>query len=330
MRATVCQAGCRMLIESDAPIVDRVITEAFGSELHPPADRDEPDVHLCVPGGQAPFDVAGWEPVTRHTFRQRGTVVMINAGGSGFDLLIRLSGRREHRKLHIEARYRPPRAERAAGMLLRGRFHLLTREVLLQYPALWVASTRGRHPLHAAAVCLDGAVPLLGGPGGIGRSSLLLAALRGEATACSDNLCVSDGQVVHGVVEPVRVAGSHAGRRMPHGRVEQPLPRRVASLTPDRLIIIRRVPGAAPSYRPAPATHAEQVLTAGTYMAGELRRYWAFAATLALSTGHGPIHPPVAAVARKLAQLPCREITLGDLPVPSLAELLRTDQAVPA
>jgi hypothetical protein len=48
-------------------------------------------------------------------------------------------------------------------------------------------------------------------------------------------------------------------------------------------------------------------------MAGELRRYWAFASTMALGTGVGEIHPRVDNVARTLAVgLPCWELTLGE------------------
>jgi hypothetical protein len=57
---------------------------------------------------------------------------------------------------------------------------------------------------------------------------------------------------------------------------------------------------------------AGRVLTAGTFMAGELRRYWPFAATLALGTGLGPAQAPVADVAGALAsRLPAIEITLA-------------------
>jgi hypothetical protein len=58
-------------------------------------------------------------------------------------------------------------------------------------------------------------------------------------------------------------------------------------------------------------------------MAGELRRYWAFAATLALGTGVGPAHPPIGAVARSMAErAPGWEIVLGTRPTVGLRELL--------
>jgi hypothetical protein len=58
-------------------------------------------------------------------------------------------------------------------------------------------------------------------------------------------------------------------------------------------------------------------------MAGELRRYWAFAATLALGTGVGDTQPEIAAVARTLSNdLPCVQVLLGERPGRPLRELL--------
>jgi hypothetical protein len=61
------------------------------------------------------------------------------------------------------------------------------------------------------------------------------------------------------------------------------------------------------------APEAARSLAAGTYAAGELRRYWAFAATLALGTGIGPVHPPVTAIAAGYAdRSPCLRVRVGD------------------
>jgi hypothetical protein len=46
-------------------------------------------------------------------------------------------------------------------------------------------------------------------------------------------------------------------------------------------------------------------------MAGELRRYWSFAAALAAGTGEGPPHPGVTDVAAAFTELPCFELALG-------------------
>lgn len=333
MDATLTQAGARMLIECRVEQFDQLISEACGPALgtgraapgdEPGPDRRrpaEPDIHLVVDRRTDAFDLAGWQPLTRDAYHRDGSVVLHNACGAGFDLRVTVLPSFAWARIRLEARYRPPSRERLAAYGLRSRFHLLARAVLLQYPALWVAGTRGRAPLHAAAVRLGSQVTLLAGPGGVGRSTMLLQALSRGAVASSDNLCVSDGQVVHGLVEPVRIEGA-GGRRMPHGRGERSLPGRVDSLVPDRVVVLRRAAGCPTTVTPVPGPRAAEALVAGTYMAGELRRYWPFAATLAYGTRRGPAHPPIAATAAALARLGCVEITLGDRPVPTLSELL--------
>ena len=164
----------------------------------------------------------------------------------------------------------------------------------------------------------------LTGPGGIGKSTLVHGELLSGAACTCDNLCVSDGQYAWGVVEPLRLpAEAHGGqgRRMPYGRREAAWPRRADRLQPDRLVVLAR--GGEPAITPCPPSLAARHLVAGTYMAGELRRYWAFAATLALGTGLGGSHPPVQVTADTLStRLPCLLVTLGDHPGAPLRELL--------
>jgi hypothetical protein len=316
MRAVMVQAGQRLSVDAPVHWVAGLLAEACPGAWQPP-DGLPADIEIVVRTDHRMSDVDGWEPVTRGAYRRGGAVVLHNACGSGFDLRVRAEDR-----LLIEASWRPPRRDRLAAMALRSRFHLLVRAALVQYPAMWWAGRSGRVPLHAAAVDSDGAVALLAGPGGIGRSTLLLDALAAGGRACSDNLCVSDGRTVHGLVEPVRVEGG-AGRRMPHGRREMALPSRVRSLVPDRVIVLRRDGLPYSTVRPLDPAPAADAMVAGTYMAGELRRYWAFAATLALGTGVGPAHPPIGAVAADLArQVPCWEVVLGEKPTVGLRELL--------
>ena len=112
---------------------------------------------------------------------------------------------------------------------------------------------------------------------------------------------------VWGLVEPMRVEGG-GGRRMPHGRHERPLEARARRAHPRlhrRPRARRRLAGA--SLTPCSAEAAARALVTSTYMAGELRRYWPFAATLTAGTGRGPAHPPVAEVRldlRRQAALP--------------------------
>jgi hypothetical protein len=317
MRALLTQAGERLRADCSPGWLTALLTEACPGAWCPD-DGEAAGIELSVTAGAEPFQLGGGAPLTRGAYRCGRAVVVHNACGSGFDLRLTADGDR----LRVEARWRPPWRERLASVALRSRFHLLARAALLQYPALWWAGRRGRVPLHAAAVTLGRAVPLLAGPGGIGRSTLLLDAVAAGERACSDNLCVSDGDQVYGLVEPVRVEGG-GGRRMAYGRSERPLPGLTPVLRPDRLVALSRNDADRPTVLPLVPEAAAEALTAGTYMAGELRRYWAFAATLALGTGVGPAHPPVREVAGALAdRLPACEIVLGARPGAGLAELL--------
>jgi hypothetical protein len=61
-------------------------------------------------------------------------------------------------------------------------------------------------------------------------------------------------------------------------------------------------------------------------MAGELRRYWGLAATLAAGTEIGPAHPPVADIAAAYAaRLPSVLFRLGASHGPLLSELLEAE-----
>ncbi|MTD55136.1 hypothetical protein [Amycolatopsis pithecellobii] len=311
------QAGERLRADCPPGWLSGLLAEACPGAWGP--DDGEPGgIELTVTAEPKPFHLGGATPLTRGAYRCGGAVVLLNACGSGFDLWLTARGDR----FQIEARWRPPQRERLASLALRSRFHLLARAALLHYPALWWAGRRGRVPLHAAAVTLGDGVPLLAGPGGIGRSTLLLDAVNAGEHACSDNLCVSDGYQAYGLVEPVRVEGG-GGRRMPHGRRERPLPGRVPTLRPDRLVVLRRNGADRPTVGRLVPEAAAKSLIAGTYMAGELQRYWPFAATLALGTGIGPVHPPIREIAGILSdRLPACEIVLGAKPGAGLAELL--------
>lgn len=110
---------------------------------------------------------------------------------------------------------------------------------------------------------------------------------------------------------------------MPHGRREAPWQARLDRMLPDQLIVLVRGEQGAPDVAPCDPAEAARYLAAGTYMAGELRRYWAFAATLALGTGVGSPHPPVTEVAGVLSGgLPCLKVALGNRPGVSLRDLI--------
>lgn len=293
-------------------------------------DDDRVDVHLDVESSSEPFDIAGWEPLTRGAWCQDGDVVLRDACGSGYDLAVRATPAR----LEVRARWRPPVVTRGAATALRGRADLLTRAALLQYPALWWAGVHGHVPVHAPALELDDAVVLLAGPGGVGKSTVILNEVAHGARVTSDNLSVTDGTSVSGFVEPAKVTGG-TGPRRAHGRRESHLNGRTNTLVPTEVWVVRRDGRAHAALEPADVRSAARSLTAGTYMAGELRRYWAFAATLAMGTGLGPSHPPIADVAAQLCSaVPCRTLRLGRAVPSSLSELrtaaLRTSDAAPA
>ena len=321
----ITSAGERIEITSRHRWLGRVILESAAGE---PADDagDDVDIRVEVESSHEPFDTRGWEILTRHSWRHEDRVVLRNACSSGLDLLVHAAPQR----LEVQARWRPDLEVQGAGMVLRSRSHLLIRSVLVQYPALWWSQQRGRSPLHASTCTAgpDGPAVLIAGPGGVGKSTLIDAELARGARSTSDNLCVSDGLTVWGLLEPRRIpvtghAGRRSGRRMPHGRREASWPNRVDVLTPEAVLVLRRNGSPASETTTCDRHDAARSLTAGTYMAGELRRYWSFAAALALGTGRGDIHPAVGRVADAISSnLPCLSLALGSGPAPSLEEVV--------
>jgi hypothetical protein len=323
MNATLETGGERLRITCAIPWVAELIEEAAAGELHRD-DHHPASVDVNVESSNHAFEISSWEPLTRGAWRQQSEVVIEDACSSGFD--VRLLGTRE--VTDFTFRWRPRLRGRAASTLLRSRFILLARAVLLQYPALWRASLRGRSPLHASACAMGDQQVLLAGPGGVGKSTLIAQELAAGGTAISDNLCVSDGITAWGVVEPIRVEGG-TGRSMPHGRTEASLPGRLDSLTPNLVAVIRRGHDDVATVHSCRTDAVARSLVTGTYMAGELRRFWGYAATLSAGTGLGPSHAPVEAIARQLAaRLPAVEIVLPRRPGMRLAELLNRVEAI--
>jgi hypothetical protein len=318
-------AGERLALECAIPWVAELIAEGAGGQLRDDAPGAA-SVRVEVEADRRPFSVDGWEPLTRGAWTRGGEVVLLNACTTGFDL--RLACTPE--QATFTYRWRPPARDRAAARVLRSRFHLLARAALVQFPALWWAGTRGRAPLHASACATDHATPLLTAASGIGRSTVTLRELEAGGVATGDNIGVGDGVTLWGLVEPLRVEGG-GGRRMPHGRNETELPRRAAALEPDAVVVLRRAASERAGLFPCDAEAAARSLTTSTYMAGELRRFWAFAATLAAGTGAGPAHPPISEVASMFVErLPCYVLNLGTPAVASVSVLLRTVQEVNA
>jgi hypothetical protein len=313
-------AGERLLLDSEIPWVSELAAEASGGNLAARAD-DSPSLTVAVERLRQPFPTAGWRLLARGAFARGNDVVLENACSSGFDLHLHLSEVPE-----FTARWRPPARERAAAKALRARFQLLARATLIQYPVLWAAGLRGRVPLHASGCIAGGKRTLVVSAGGIGRSTLLLREVSSGALTTGDNIAVGDGSTVWGLVEPWRVKEGD-GRRMYHGRREVSAGGRIPSLDPTYLVVLERGQDAAPELAPGNAMDAARSLATATYMAGELRRYWGFAATLAAGTGTGPAHPPIADVAAAFsARLPCLALRLGHKGGPGLTELLDREE----
>jgi hypothetical protein len=326
---TVTTAGQVVALHDRSGGLDPLVRAAAGVPvLHDQAGEDRVDVALTLEHDRRRFDHAGLTPVTRGVWAaSNGDAVVDSAGGSGFAQ--RWSA--DEDRLSVRSRWLPSAAESAAAALLRSRCRALRGQVLLHYPALWWATVHGMAPLHVSVVDLDDVVVLLAGPGGVGKSTLVARELDSGASATCDNLAVSDGVTAFGVAEPLRVpvtggraaGGRTTGGRTTHGRREHPWHGRVPALRPDIVVVVRRGAAGPPSVRPVTPDVAHRALVAGTFCAGELRRFWPLAAALGLATGRGPVLAPVDEVARRLTdRLPCYELQLGSEQGHSLRSLL--------
>ena len=295
MTGFLATAGEVLAVTAAPRQVLRLIEEAAGEPMADAAPA-APTVVLDVQGDGGPFDRAGFRPLTRGAYARDGQVLLLDACSSGFDL--RVTADRAGGVLAVQARYRPAPRTRAANRALPGRFRLLAGQTLVHYPVLWRSGWRGRVPLHAGVLAAAGAVPLLAGPGGVGKSTVLRRAVAAGAVATADNMCSADPVTCFGLAEPLRLDRRGSGRAAgtSHGRRGRAFGRRAPALSPDRVVVLERGPGT--EVAAIGPDEAATALVAGTYAAGELRRYWAFAATLALGTGVGPAPPPGGALAR--------------------------------
>ena len=276
-----------------------LVREACAGQQLPAGTGPAADVRIRITHGRdgSVARPEGLRPLTRGAWSDGSTVLLADACASGVDLVLRPHP--DH--LEVVATPRPSWRHRALGVAAPDRRVLLSRAAVLQYPVLWWAGVRGHVPLHVSAATIRDAALVLAGPGGVGKSTLLATTEAAGGIPVSDNLCVTDGRVVHGLLEPSR-RDDGDGRRMPHGRREGTWPRLAPSAAPTAVVVLHRGQGPAPQLRRIPAAAAVRELVGGTYAAGELRRYWAFAATAALGTGLGPVHPPVAAACERLAE----------------------------
>jgi hypothetical protein len=334
-RTSMC--GLTVEIDASSPGWSHLVERALGGPTGA-ADDDSgataADLVIHVEDSRSPFPVGGLAPVTRGAWADAGTVVLEDACGSGVDLRLEV----QPPLLVVTARPRPAARHRLLRAAAPGRTELLHRAAVLQFPALWWAGRTGAVPLHVSAARVGELGVALAGAGGVGKSTLLGTLLPEQGRPVSDNVCSWDGRTLWALPEPRRVTpdtvepGQPTGRtsersrrgRMPHGREEREWTARQPGVEPSVVLVLSRGTGSRPTVAPESEHECARVLAGGTYAAGELGRYWAFAATLALATGIGPAHPPVTQAADRLAaEVPCVRVELAGRPTSvSLAELV--------
>lgn len=287
--------------------------------------RTAASVAISVEATARPFAVGHMTQLARRAWNSGGGEIVIeDVCGSGFDVrALPKDGRAE-----FTVRWRPSSTRVAARHMLPDRFQLLVREALLHYPVLWWASVHARAPLHAVACTAGRNVVLLAGPGGVGKSTLLQSELADGGRATSDNLCVGDGRTVWGLAEPMRIEGGR-GPRTTHGRVEVHLSGRVQCLVPDQIVVVKRGQGDEAAVTACDAETAVRSLVTGTYAAGELSRFWAYAALLAAGSGIGPAQPAITETAHAFAaRLDCFQLLLPRVPGTRLSDVLGRVEAI--
>ncbi len=321
MRGHLVTGGEHLTVTCDLPwVADRIAAAADGRLKQRPGR--EPTMHVVVERSTHPFTTDGWSRLSRDAWASDGQVVVRDVVTSGFDMRLRFGDSVPE----VAFRWRPPVRTSAAALVLRSRARLLLRAALLQYPVLWVASLRGRAPVHASA-CTAGQLgpALICGPSGVGKTTLVEEEVRAGGFAASDNLGIGDGETLWGLVEPVRSEHGR-GKTAPHGRREMTLAHRVDSVRPGLLVVLRR--GTAVRVQRSDPADAARALVASTYAAGELRRYWQLHALLALGTGVGPPHPRLPEVAAAFAaRSQCLTVELPHVRGIRLADVLTSEGA---
>lgn len=319
-------AGQRVVVSEEAPEWLRGTIEAVsGERILPMGARCDLILDRL---GNAP-GLRDFRPVARGVWASQDGALFESVGGSGFTQVwspcpppgpeaTEAVGGSAY--IRVSSRWAPSPAESAAAHLSPRRNRALRAQMLLHYPALWSAlAVGGMAPLRVSVVEVEGVPVLLAGAGGVGKSSLVADALAHGARATCDNLGVTDGRTVHGLVEPIRLSAgtrssvngfSGEGLRATHRGGEHAFKGRLPSMRPALVVVVRRDHGRT-WLRQIRSQRAARFLVAGTYAAGELRRFWPLAAHLALA-GLGPAHPPLEQLADQLTgPLPCFELTLG-------------------
>jgi hypothetical protein len=187
------------------------------------------------------------------------------------------------------------------------------------YPVWWHLEARGSaHPLHAAAVAIDGRALLLAGLPGCGKSTLAGTLLGAPGVELlSDNIVLHDGARVFGCFEPLlldaetrswlgqRVRLEPVGRRHQYARDAFHAPHRTDGVPLAAALVVAR--GPSTRLTPLPPTECARLLLAANEAAKEVRRYHVLSALLGLAERGALAHMDqrLAHLDRLLAPVPC-------------------------
>lgn len=122
---------------------------------------------------------------------------------------LQLRFRRAHEQWHFEVAYRfHPKKEKLASLPeyeQKKYFSLLS--YLVYYPVFWyLENERGWSVLHASALAHDRGAIMIGGLGGVGKTTTCVALLQRPGLALiAENLVFTDGEFVYPCYEPIRL-----------------------------------------------------------------------------------------------------------------------------
>src|SRR5206468_2983173 len=123
----------------------------------------------------------------------------------GLQLRLRRDGSRW--RLDVAYRYHPK--PKYAHMLEEYRYtrYFALMSYLVYYPLMWILGrTRGFTPLHASALDSERGGILIGGLGGVGKTTTCVALLRRPGLSLvAENLVLTDGEFVYPCYEPARL-----------------------------------------------------------------------------------------------------------------------------
>jgi hypothetical protein len=172
----------------------------------------------------------------------------------------------------------------------------------IYYTVWWHLEAQGlAHPLHAAAVAIDGRGLLLAGLPGCGKSTLAASFLGApRAELLSDNVVLHDGAQIFGCFEPLlldaatrdrlteRVPIEAVGRRHQYARDAFHAPHREGGVPLGAAVMLAR--GRETRLERLPARECARLLLAANEGAKEIRRYHVLASLLAIVERDGLRH----------------------------------------